>query len=262
MNIPPKIVGHRIRSQSPNPSGSPLSETSLIPDVPAETPDQQADHPGFVPELSKTQSAIRSNTGPAQIEKTPDSLPVLEAFQAFLEAERSKTRKRAILLVSVFVLILLCITAGGTFMGIAAFKKLDHEFMSESSSLKKDTQTILTRIMEDVNGFCSDINSKQTEIEQGNSEISSQLTSYDKEILKLRKIMEAIKDENVSLKQDLVNMQSDLPKLSSRVEQAVAEFEKMQVLPVPQSTAVVNLVMSITPRGRHEAVTWRIPIPE
>lgn len=51
----------------------------------------------------------------AGIQRAPGSLPVLEAFQAFLENEQRKARRR-MLMVTAFAVVLLCVASGAGFM--------------------------------------------------------------------------------------------------------------------------------------------------
>ena len=51
----------------------------------------------------------RSGPGTPSLRQGPDSMPVLEAFQAFLEKEREKSRRRMRTLTAIFVAILLLV---------------------------------------------------------------------------------------------------------------------------------------------------------
>lgn len=70
------------------------------------------------------------------------SLPVLEAFQEFLEEERKRSRNRMLILSAVFTLLLLCVIFFGLFIGAVYLNRMK----SELNQVKHNSETELLRI--------------------------------------------------------------------------------------------------------------------
>jgi len=77
------------------------------------------------------------------------SLPVLEAFQDFLEEERKRSRNRMFVLSAIFTLLLICVIFCGLFIGSVYLSKMKNElrevrFNSETEILKLQNETLRT----------------------------------------------------------------------------------------------------------------------
>jgi len=77
------------------------------------------------------------------------SLPVLEAFQEFLEEERKRSRNRMFVLSAIFTLLLICVIFCGLFIGSVYLGKMKNEvrevrFNSETEILKLQNETLRT----------------------------------------------------------------------------------------------------------------------
>ncbi len=269
MNIPPKILRpEMIRQEAPRPAPAnpdPLSKTDVIETPADETMEQQQPNAGLTTTpkpAAKPVKTARNTPSVNNIEKTPESLPVLEAFQSFIESERKNARKRTVMLSCIFITILLCFIASGAILGMVLFQKFNQQFTTQSSQLKDNTKTAIKQISDDIEDFRSYISGKQDNTEKINSKINEQISGYDQDIALLRKTLEDIQKENSDLRNEMANMKSNLPDLSSRVQKAMTEIEKLQIIPAGPATASANILMLITPRGQENAVAWRMPIPE
>jgi len=86
------------------------------------------------------------------IEKPPKSLPVLAAFQEFLEDERKRSRNRMLILSGFFLLILVSVVTCGTLVGMLAYKDMQADYDQVCSNvvqLEKELQTNVDDLEED-----------------------------------------------------------------------------------------------------------------
>ncbi len=94
----------------------------------------------------------RGNAGSGAIEKPPKSLPVLAAFQEFLDDERKRSRNRMLILSGFFLLILVSVVTCGTLVGMLVYKDMqaDYERMeSNVVQLEEELQSNVEDIEED-----------------------------------------------------------------------------------------------------------------
>lgn len=87
--------------------------------------------------------------GSAMLAKSGEkgSLPVLEAFQEFLEDERKRSRNRMFILTSIFTLLLFCVIFCGLFIGSVYLAKMKDEvkdvrYSSETELLCMQNETL------------------------------------------------------------------------------------------------------------------------
>ena len=73
------------------------------------------------------------------------SLPVLEAFQEFLEDERKRSRNRMFVLASIFTLLLVCVVFCGLFIGSVYLSKMKDEL----KDVRYNSETELLRMQND-----------------------------------------------------------------------------------------------------------------
>jgi hypothetical protein len=78
---------------------------------------------------------------------TGESLPVLEAFQEFLETERRLTRTRMMALTAVFVAILVAVIAGGVIAALLYHNRIQ----SDNRRLQDDMRAITIEALKDKN---------------------------------------------------------------------------------------------------------------
>ncbi len=228
---------------------------------------------------------------PETLRRNADSLPVLAAFQEFLDVERRRNRGRMLALTFMFLAILLAIGGIGGLLGWTTYRK--------AHAKTQVLQAGLTALREEVNasygtfGALSNIASRASVLEQ----------TFDKEMAAL-----AIEQDGLSvqlagmntnlagLHTTLARLQTENAELNYRVEQSAAEWHMMtgqvdrimallaQARPTaPASQPPVerpdgdtlpgvvalspapppreSLVLAIIPKDEVRAVDWRIPLP-
>lgn len=213
-----------------------------------------------------------------------ESLPVLEAFQKFLDVERRKTRRR-IMAVSIVALILIAVAGGAAVVAgllLAGRVKQDVTGMQEQvAAVRAEARSSRTEVENALVTFAARTESLRAEIASaqtsGAAEVTAKIGEYNGELEKLTATLQAIEEENRILKGDVVNMKTELPALSNDIRRAVQELLKGRQLAAPISSKPVaavakpvgdapmviqDLVVAVTPADSERTVPWCIPIPE
>lgn len=249
-NIPPKIVKHHVESRLP--TRDPGNDAVDMP----------------------------SSGG---IEKSLESLPVLEAFQSFLEAERKKTRRR-IMAVSVFFLLLILVASGAAVvagMRLAGQVKKDVNGMrDEVSAVRGEAQKYQKDVQQALSTFTAEAEKLREEVKKQsaseNSELTSQVSTYNEELDKLKTTLQTVENENSALKGDLTKLQTGFPAFSNDIHRVIQDLLQRGRRQPPAAVGPVavakpvkkalagpqDLIIALTPVNSKSTVAWCIPIPE
>jgi len=233
----------------------------------------------------------------AGIQRAPGSLPVLEAFQAFLENEQRKARRR-MLSVTAFAVLLLCAVAGAGFLLVrdqlrqAAAKfqevgKRTEDIAATVESLKHEQDVELLALENRFRDESSQIIAQYSSLLQEQQTLatknSSSLETLDERLQRLEK-------ENGSLQERLAALTDDQPAISTPASPDVevvpptvtaptiaiapaAESKVAEATVAVAETAVtaptnpaVNIVkhplvylMTIVPEGHTSGIRWMLP---
>lgn len=183
---------------------------------------------------------IQSQT---DLQKSPDSLPVLEAFQDFLDSEQRRMHKRIVALSVIFSIVTLSLIAAGVAAAYYIVNPLKSEvntFRSAISSLeqtatstKQDNVTIVTslnRMIEHERAINRDTA----------SEIATQVTSYGDNLIEVKDLITKLQSENDALKSQLGSINKDLPDVTYKVAAIMNEIDKMRAPASVRSTAHIS----------------------
>jgi len=225
--------------------------------------------------------------GAMGLEKNGESLPVLEAFQGFLEQERQKTRKR-IMAVSIVFLILIAVAGAAAVMAgllLAGQMKKDVQGMQDQvTAVRTEAQKYQADVQNALVTFTAKTDELRAEMTKAQasegSELTAQISAYNEELAKLRTTLQAVEEENSLLKGDLVSLKTGFPAFSNdmrRVIQELLQQARPRSAPVAGPVAAVakpatkapaavvvypDLVIAVTPANTGKTVPWCIPIPE
>ena len=220
-----------------------------------------------------------------------DSLPVLQAFQDFLESERKHARRQIMTVTSFFLLLFLIITGAGAFFGYVYFGKMNNEIALMSneivflngelnqtkSTMSIETKKLLSGLADRTDALSTRIVDGDVLIKQATAEISStfsnSMTASFAEFDQIRNSLAALQKENRSLRQDLATINVTPPPTSPSMEMASSSSsypsETSTSLPAvrkvpkaPTSSALSPLEIGILAPGSSNAMKWRIPIWE
>lgn len=248
MAIPPKILKEQLRSLDRTSNGieieeeNPLGMEDGTSDMEEQVDGERELLSNELPVFRTGNKALRTRPH-VDIERTPKSLPVLAAFQEFLDSERRRARNLMITLSMFFVAVLLSVLATSLFVGMTFLNQIRGDFrdvqsdvnVSREMSMKtrSDTESVLASFASDATNLRDD---------------------YDG---KLKQVMEEVATfelENSSLKKEMDNLMTRLEALNISLE----SVDEHRI----SSPADSTIAMSIVPRGGNRSTAWRLPIPE
>lgn len=188
----------------------------------------------------------------AGIQRAPGSLPVLEAFQDFLDAERAKARRQMTALTAVFILILLVITVGG---GALVYFQTQRS-AADYSSISSKTET-LAKASKQMDGNFKELHSQlekavagQNAIIAAQSNVNTKLSDTTGTVAELQKKLNKLQNENQALRSELEKVNKNSVAAATKIK----ELEKWQKALArrilkhnkPNTGAVVNKTSSGT----------------
>jgi len=231
----------------------------------------------------------------AGIQRAPGSLPVLEAFQAFLENERRQARQR-MLAITAFAVLLLSAVAGAGFLLVQQQLRLAATELKEVGnrteaiaatvdSLKSDKDAELlaleNRFRDESDRIIAQYSSLQQEQQALVETISSSsLETLDERLLRLETENETLHARLVTLIADHATRPSPLPAETLQMEPRgivdvkptapapiLDERDDLATTAVPaagtRTVAIVEhpsvLLMTIVPVGHTSGIRWMLP---
>jgi hypothetical protein len=276
MNIPPNALKQQLVSSGiePVPQPTPLTEERPMFQSP--------------PNARPRVPSIRQASDLADLaDVSTDTMPVLQAFQEFLETERKHAR-RQIMAVTIFFLMLFIIIAGaGTFFGVVYVGKMNsqmttlhRDLATTKRSLKQETSDMLLGLKARTDALTAKIVDGDTLIKEATSEISSTVSNSLAmrlgELAQIRSALSELREENMDLRLDLARIRTEssppTPVATVTVSEPALPLEQpatVNVVP-PIKTPKVRateprlapLELAILAPGSSETIKWRIPIEE
>jgi len=174
------------------------------------------------------------------------SLPVLEAFQDFLEEERKRSRNRMFILSAIFTLLLICVIFCGLFIGSVYLSKMKNElrevrFNSETEILKLQNETL--RTLNNRGGYSEILPQQYSGMSEGQkAQVALMMQESQAEIDKLQtKISELqqakMKDNggpsNAAISNALVNVMREVRKMRKDMNSGASYYTPMKPAAAP-----------------------------
>jgi hypothetical protein len=210
-----------------------------------------------------------------------ESMPVLAAFQQFLEAERIRSRNRMITLSIAFATVLIVLMVAGTIVAVSMFRPVQQEFLSlqddidvyqrQSERSAERVDRMLDRIQEQDRRFRDQIAQERQSHAETKAELGLQKKQIEADLEHVQELVQALRMENLQLQRNIENVQSDIPELLGEVRDTLRGMDGAPAgasratppLPlIPAAPVSGPLVLNITPAGSDQALTWRLPWPE
>ena len=226
MNVPPKTVQQQIANKFPS-IGDRRIQGSGLP------PNQQA-----------------------------GSLPVLQAFQEFLDHERDRTRKRLLLvslsyLGALVLIVAVCMTAG-----VVVVKRLQTDFDNVQKEVEKlkgaalksraDTDTLSLRLSDETTKLRTDLSADDIK-----TKLLAQFASQEAKLTTMNSALEQLRKENSKLKDSFVGIESQLQAAATSQTQSAPNPATPPTLAEPHVLSVL-----VAPPGQNRLSELRIPIAE
>jgi cell division protein FtsB len=232
------------------------------------------------------------------LDAPPKSLPVLAAFQEFIEDERKRSQNRMLILSGFFLVVLISVIGVVLTIGTFVFRHMREEvtdvrrnfgeLQKDSMASKASVDSSLARFQGQADGLRYHMEKQDRQLDEAKKSLAQSEETHDKKLAELRRVIESLETENSVLKTGLTELKTDLPSITQQVDTALAELESelaaIRRLPKATTTTQVvvqvasasaagaprvaahgrgeSVVLPITPRGKNRIVDWRLPIPE
>jgi len=270
-SIPPKLLLSQLKHLSTKPGGT--AKPAAILEPPAAEPDSTvqldieapASNDMEITSLAPDKSPVKPQ--PSAPEKPQESLPVLQAFQQFLDVERKRTRTRMITLTLVFIAVFVVIAAISLTVALTYTRQLRKDFLDmkdqvavtqqDAQKVNNDTRTALQTFETEASKLRGDVLS----VSDSTAAIKSRTESYDAALGKLSETVNSLVIQNDALRSDMARFKSPQQTEPEPLRyQSIRESKQPQ--PAETDRSPSTIVMPIVPRGMTNAVAWRIPLPE
>lgn len=194
-----------------------------------------------------------------------DNLPVLAAFQEFLELERRRTRNNIIALSLFFTFVLFASILSAYFIGTALVSQMKTDLKGLEKNVTSDLEdTVAT--LDKVKLESARINDRViSQNEKISVELNKGLSSQMTEISAIKTAAGELQKENEELKKEMDKIKHALVSLSQVQPEGVnTEVRKvlgtgMTRLSDTYSTARI-ISYSVTPSGSTRKIDWRLPV--
>jgi hypothetical protein len=211
-------------------------------------------------EITETSGRALRLRGSAGIERTPKSLPVLQAFQEFLEAERRRSLRKMMFLTAFFAVVLIAVIAAGLFLAV--------EFMGRMRGNMDLAQT--------------DAAAARQAASAAGEEAKSAATSMASETIRLRNDVEkdlagfalassTLEDRLAACTNRMADIAESVAMIERRLRGNLDEIiapphavqtAPLQTPPASSNVACTAITLTIAPRDSDRPVRWRIPLPD
>lgn len=223
MNAPPKQVADQLRE---------LTEHAPPYEAPAELTPVRRDAHAVAPSV--------------------ESLPVLEAFRTFLEAERRQTRQRMRAMIVAFAVVLVAVVAGGLTIirshlaaisrdyGVirealeddaARFDRNTAEAVARVGRTAQATQDAAARAEAAAVNLRADLDRQSEALLGARGALGVQLGVQSNTLDRIHAFLEVLRAENRSVRDRLQALQTDLPSLAGEVEAVRGAMAELRALP-------------------------------
>jgi hypothetical protein len=230
------------------------------------------------PKAVKNQVMRLDPMGSPALRRGKPSLPVLEAFQEFLEAERRRAHRRMLAMAAFGLILFILLGAGGFFAGTVLFRQVAGDVRDvrtdlasvrgASRKIEAQTQLKLKEFSSRTGELQATLDAERRALVSVREELGSRLGQTDEDIDGMHTVIDTLRDENRRLRRELARVQDILPMLTADLETVrrvvkdgpVALRKEESEEPAGPIPTMVS--MSITPSGAERPVAWRLPIPE
>lgn len=235
--------------------------------------------------IAKTHDGRRVVRSAATIRATipngADSMPVLSAFNQFLEAERKNARRRMAALSAFFVFILLGLSGGLFYIGFELFSQTQADLADLQNDMREYRQALAEVSPDKIRGMINrqhgivesellsaiDETRRKT-IETSRTLLEEKLAEREREVENLREMLSEIDIENSRRRREAAAIRAELQavmqslrsKPATLVDMPPARATTTTPLRRPAPRPQPHLTVPVEVRGQRAA--FRLPIPE
>jgi hypothetical protein len=232
--------------------------------------------PPPLPEFSAQAVARRPAAGIEAADGEP--MPVLEAFQKFLDAERRRARNRMLMLSAAFAGVLLIVIAGG----IAAALSLMRPMQAGLVALRQDISGSERRAVRAARKvelaveqagqrdrrLREDLGRDRQSTAEAQAALKDQADAMKTDVDRTREMLRQLQADNLRLREEVLRGQAAAAALTPPAREPSQAVAGADVGPeIPPATPLVRrgprrFELSITPAGSDDGVPWRVSVPE
>lgn len=217
-----------------------------------------------------------------------ESMPVLAAFQEFLEAERLRSRQRMIWISVAFGVTLVIFLTAATIIGVKVLKPMQQEVTSlqtqvdvyerQSARAADRVAGMTARLREQDRRLQTQLAAERQAHAATRTALNNRQAGVTTNLLAVQSVVRKLQRENARLQQGMAYMQADLPDLLGDVRDTLRGLKAGQAAPATASplpstappspppaaatTETTPLDLTITPQGSRKSLKWRLIVPE
>jgi len=226
----------------------------------------------------------------AGIQRAPGALPVLEAFQEFLDNERKKARRRMLALTALFVVLVLAAGGAGTALVYWQVNRLALDFDGVSaktdglaaavSAAREASHATLSELESRLGTNTQHLVERQDSLLSAQAAIETRVGEEGSRIASIQDVLDRLVTENKAIKEDLDRVMKEWPSAASQVRalatlKADTRAPNAPQQPTPEARvampavpagsaadtmATMPVALTIVPPGAETGIRWRLPI--
>lgn len=249
-----------------------MSKTGRPVKVPPKVLSEQARQHALMP-LRDNGRSVPSRRDPRDLLPASDrgSLPVLEAFQEFLDNERRGTQRRIRMMAAVFGALLAAMGGVILFVSLAHFGRMRNALQRVHADVSAYRDAALRAENTAAQGFADAAQAARTLesrlaagtqiLDRTQLRLQALDGRVDDGLTNLHSLLTSLRAENASLRDALQTVETRLPLIYRDLDLALARRVEEQKTAEPRSRPAI-LAISIRPPDAASELEWRIPIPE
>lgn len=225
---------------------------------------------------SQSVLAALRRRGPVELKDIDEPLPVLQAFQDFLEAERARTRARILAILFLFSMLLIAVIGGGLLLGFVFHGRVQKDFarmQNEVAAARRASGDAAERagvLQQATDRLARSVATDQERMAAIQTQVVSNARNYEALLTDFGKVVASLETENEGLRRDLDTILQDWSAMTNRVAHAESAAARSTLVaslieeatPLTYQTPRHSTLEITLPTGDGRDVPWLVPIPE
>lgn len=241
------------------------------------------------PESATHAHALTARTQGELVQASGEDLPVLEAFQRFLDAEREQARRRMFIMAASFSAVLIVLVAAGIYYSLSMIRPVRQDFRTLNSNVhiaeknrersENRLSSVIDRLHQDGKTIKERLANDKQALAETRADIRIKTQTLEYQLTDTKKTLTELRQQNRQLREQIAEVKNDVPALALEMKtvlEKIKDSNTPQALPEPEVKSAIAepktplmhrpstgaISMTILPAGSHEPIPWRLPIPE